>query len=118
MDYSMFHAINGLAGHVDAVDDIFEAVATYGIYFLVATLPILWFWPGPRPQRDRRQWGVIVAIASGLIALGVNQVISHLWDRPRPFVSHHATTLLSHSRDASFPSDHTAFAFALAMALF
>jgi len=117
MDYTLFHAINGLAGRVDAIDDVFEVLSKYGVYFLLATMAVLWFWPGGRAERDRRQWGVIVAVAAGVVALGVNQVISHLWDRPRPFVAHHVTMLLPHAADASFPSDHTAFAFAIAVAL-
>jgi undecaprenyl-diphosphatase len=45
-----------------------------------------------------------------------NQVISHCWERPRPFVTHQtATHLLSaRSPDPSFPSDHAAVAFAIA----
>lgn len=118
MDYTLFHAINGLAGHIDAVDDVFEVLSGYGVYFLLAALPVLWFWPVSRTERDHRQWGVIVAVVAAVLALGVNQVIIRLWDRPRPFMAHHVTQLVTHARDASFPSDHTTFAFAIAVALF
>ena len=49
----------------------------------------------------------------------VNQVVSHLWDRPRPFAAHHAAThlLSAPSPDPSFPSDHAAAAFAIAFAV-
>ena len=48
-----------------------------------------------------------------------NQVISHLWERPRPFVTHQAFThlLSAPSPDSSFPSDHAAVAFAIAFAV-
>ena len=65
-----------------------------------------------------------LASVSGLLAaalaLGVNQVISHLWDRPRPFAAHAASThlLSAPSPDPSFPSDHAAAAFAIAFAVF
>ena len=79
---------------------------------LVAFFVLLWFWPGDRAIRQKRQKAAILAAASGLIALGVNQAIAHLWARPRPFVLHPAVMLLPRSADSSFPSDHAAFAFA------
>ncbi|MBV9121085.1 MAG: phosphatase PAP2 family protein [Chloroflexi bacterium] len=44
---------------------------------------------------------------------------SHLWYRPRPFVAHANVVhlLLAHSPDASFPSDHAAAGFAIAVVL-
>ena len=65
-----------------------------------------------------------LASVSGLfasaLALAANQVISHLWDRPRPFAAHAASThlLSAASPDPSFPSDHAAAAFAIAFAVF
>jgi undecaprenyl-diphosphatase len=52
------------------------------------------------------------------LAMLTNQIVSHLWERPRPFVTHHALHLLSApSADPSFPSDHAAAAFAIAFAV-
>ena len=85
------------------------ALATVGLWLLA------------RPYGNPR-WKL--ASASGLIAaavaLAVNQVISHLWDRPRPFVEHPALThaLAARTTDPSFPSDHAAAAFAIAFAVF
>jgi undecaprenyl-diphosphatase len=117
MDTTIFHAINGLAGHYDGIDDAFEATSRYVPFALVALLLGLWFWPGPRSERDRRQWGVIAATLAAILALGVNQVVIRLWERPRPFVDHRVTLLLSPSPDPSFPSDHATFGFAVAVAL-
>jgi undecaprenyl-diphosphatase len=46
-------------------------------------------------------------------------VISHLWERPRPYATHRALThlLSAPSPDPSFPSDHAAAAFAIAFAV-
>lgn len=118
MDASMFAAINGLAGHNPTLDHVLVVISEYGPYFLIAFLAVLWFWPGARAARDRLQWGVITAVIGAGLALGVNQIISHIWDRPRPFVSHHALVLVPHNSDASFPSDHVAFSFAIAFAIF
>ncbi len=117
MDRAMYQAINGLAGHNRPVDDLFIALARFGPYVFVAVFAVLWFWPGSRAERERRQVAGFLAAVSVLVALGVNQLISHWWYRPRPFVGHPATLLLPGARDASFPSDHAAFAFAAAVTL-
>jgi undecaprenyl-diphosphatase len=64
--------------------------------------------------------GVLAAGFSAALALGVAQVISHLWERPRPYVAHPdgSHLFISPSPDPSFPSDHATAAFAIAVALF
>ncbi|HEY7177738.1 MAG TPA: phosphatase PAP2 family protein [Gaiella sp.] len=59
------------------------------------------------------------ALVSAGLALGVNQVISHLWERARPFTEHPALThvLSARTADPSFPSDHASAAFAIAFAV-
>ena len=78
----------------------------------------LWFLARPY---GNRKWKL--ASASGLVAAAIamltNQVVSHLWERPRPFTAHAAAThlLSAPSPDPSFPSDHAAVAFAIAFAV-
>jgi undecaprenyl-diphosphatase len=57
-------------------------------------------------------------VSAGL-GLLFSQVISHLWDRPRPFVAHPVQTLLlaPPSPEPSFPSDHAVAAFAIAFSV-
>jgi undecaprenyl-diphosphatase len=117
MDQSLFAAINGMAGNVDSADDLFEAISRLAPIALLAVVAALWFWPGSRDDRDRREWGTIAACAGAAAALAINQIIIRLWDRPRPFVSHHATMLLAPSHDPSFPSDHATFGFAMAVGI-
>jgi undecaprenyl-diphosphatase len=117
VDAGLFSAINGLAGHFDSVDDFFELFSRIMPYVLVGLALLAWFWPGSRAARDQRQWGAIVAGVSAALALGVNQIVIHIWARPRPFMTHSATLLLAPSHDPSFPSDHAAFAFAVAVGL-
>jgi undecaprenyl-diphosphatase len=48
------------------------------------------------------------------------QVVTHLWDRPRPTVAHPGEAHLffvAPLQDPSFPSDHAAAAFAIAAAV-
>lgn len=117
MDLRLFEDINKLAAHSGAVDWIMKAIAQFGPYVFVAVFILLWFWPARRSSRDSRQRGAVLAAASALIALGINQIIIHLWARPRPFVFHPAILLLPASHDPSFPSDHATFVFAAAVAL-
>jgi membrane-associated phospholipid phosphatase len=54
-----------------------------------------------------------------LIALGLNQRISHLFHEARPYVTHpHLLLLVAPSADFSFPSDHTVMAGAVTAGLF
>src|SRR6476620_8089071 len=118
MDYTLFHAINRLAGHIDLFDDTMQLIAAYAPFALIALLVGLWFKPGSPDQRDPRQWACITAVVSASLALGIAQVIIRIWERPRPFQSHHVHLLVKASTDPSFPSDHATFAFAVAVAIY
>jgi undecaprenyl-diphosphatase len=102
----------------DWLEDPVTAFATLSVPVYAAATVALWLLA--RPYGDAK-WKL--ASASALAAAGVallaNQVISHIWDRPRPFVTHHAATQLlsAPSPDPSFPSDHAAAAFAIAFAV-
>ena len=48
----------------------------------------------------------LVAAASGLLALLVNQAVGLAWSHPRPFMIGLGHTLIPHVADSSFPSDH------------
>jgi undecaprenyl-diphosphatase len=116
-DVGVFHAINGLAGRVDSIDDIVEWISRFGPFVMVAGLIALWLWPGTRLVRDERQWTVIAATLAACLAMGVNQVIIRIWERPRPFLAHQAHLLMAPKYDSSFPSDHATFAFAVAVSV-
>ncbi len=115
LDLSLFERINGLAGHYRLVDDLFVDLARFGPYLLAAAFVVFWLWPAPARVRAQRLLGGILAVLAALLALGANQLLGRLWYRPRPFVGHSARLLLPGSHDPSFPSDHAAFAFAVAV---
>jgi undecaprenyl-diphosphatase len=117
VDTWLFQRINGLAGHQRYADGVMTAFARFGPYMLVALFLALWFEPAPRELRTLRQKAAIVAAAASLMALGINQIISHVWQRPRPYVRQPTVLLLHATRDPSFPSDHAAFCFAIATVL-
>lgn len=118
MDFTIEQWINGSAGAHPALDSVMKAAAI-GAELLFAAVVGVWFvigwWTGRAPERR----GAIAALLAAGGALVVNQVIAHLWDRPRPFIAHPGVVhlLVSHSTDASFPSDHAAAAFAIATVL-
>jgi undecaprenyl-diphosphatase len=118
MDWSLFHTINSAVAARDWAEDAVTLFGSVASLFYAAAILLLWF--VARPYRAMK-WKL--ACASGLVAASVamlaNQVISHLWERPRPFVAHQAFThlLAAPSPDPSFPSDHAAVAFAIAFAV-
>lgn len=117
MDTTLFQAINGLAGHNPFLDGLLTFMSAYGPLILIAVSVILWFWPGQQIARESRQRVILIAVLSVVVALLVNQVIIHLWVRPRPYDTLPATLLLSPTHEPSFPSDHATFSFAIAFAL-
>jgi len=117
VDTRLFQWVNGLAGHQRYADGLMSAFARFGPFVLVGLFVALWFERGPREERTARQKAAVIAAAASLLALAINQVISHLWLRPRPYVGHPTTLLLHVTRDPSFPSDHAAFCFAIATVL-
>ena len=117
MDLLLFESINSLAGHNAVIDGAFVLISKYGQFALVGLLLLLWFWPAEPRVRQDRQRTIIIAGMSVALALLVNQVIIHLWNRPRPFIGHPDRLLLPASKEPSFPSDHSTFGFAIAAAL-
>lgn len=114
-DKGLYHAINGLAGHSALLDHLMiffakDALELYAILFVIA-----WF---VLPKKDiQGRHALVMAGLSGVLALVINVVISHIWFRPRPFTVFQKgtfTELVPHSTDASFPSDHTSGSFGFA----
>ncbi len=109
VDDRLFIAVNGLAGHHRPIDWVMIASAKYLPVIFALALVALWL-----TWRARNQRGAFLAGASALIALGIGQLVGKAFPRPRPFVYHHVTMLISRSADTSFPSDHATLGFAVA----
>ena len=118
MDYPLEQWINAPAGSHPLLDTVMVHAAAWGEAIFIGLI-IVWFLVGWLRHRAADRQGAIAAAAGAGMALLVNVLISHLWTRPRPFVTHPAVhVLLRHSTDASFPSDHASPAFAIAAILF
>jgi undecaprenyl-diphosphatase len=110
LDYDLFRAINGLAGRSRIVD----AIMVGGAKFLpvVFALALVGLWLTWRPTNQR---AAFLAGISGLVALGIGQLIGMALPRPRPYLSHQVNLLISRTMDTSFPSDHATLGFAVAV---
>ncbi|MCL6516685.1 phosphatase PAP2 family protein [Alicyclobacillus sp.] len=109
-DKTLFHALNQFAGH-SALDPVMKFFAQYALELYALLFIVAWF-TLPRNDEDRRH-GLILGVAGGVIALGINLVIGSIWYRPRPFVAmpDQVHRIIPHSVDASFPSDHVSGGF-------
>jgi undecaprenyl-diphosphatase len=95
-----------------------RAVALWGEPVFIAVVVAWLLWGLARENSD--DWtGALTALLAAGLALGANLLISHIWTRPRPFADHPGAVhvLLAHNADASFPSDHAAAGFAVALVL-
>ena len=118
VDWSLAHSLNGFLFRHDAVEDpllVYVQAAEalfFGMLLLVCALARHERW------RGTRRAAVAAGLSAGL-ALLVDKVISSLYYRARPFVTHpHAVHLFAaHVRDSSFPSDHAAAAIAIGIAI-
>lgn len=113
MDYILFRAINDVAGTSPLFDAVGIFFAEMAIFILVLIVVAI------KGKGHRIRLILESALASGL-ALGINFVIGLLSFRYRPFMVHEQVHLLIEKSglEKSFPSDHTAIAFALATILF
>ncbi len=114
MNSALFDAINELAGHSAAADDLVKFVARYLVFAIAAAVAIYWVM-GRGRQRAINQTMVAGAVAAALLSLAVASLIQHLYVHPRPFVDRQDVILLiNHGADPSLPSEHAVVAFSLA----
>jgi membrane-associated phospholipid phosphatase len=115
MDPGLLSLLNDFASTHGWAGEVARFLAQDAIFILVGALAILALKPGSVLGR-RYVFGAALA---SLLALGIGQVLSQLWDRPRPFVGDPGTVpLIAHSADSSFPSDHAIVVAAVATSLF
>ncbi|MEO8969996.1 MAG: phosphatase PAP2 family protein [Ktedonobacteraceae bacterium] len=122
-NYMVFQDINAPAGHNPVLDALMIFCANYLIFVWILPILVLWGIPlawSKRPllpvevevMQERRAAVLWIAI-SCILAYGINLLIEQFVFEPRPFITHHVNQLISHPADASFPSDHAAWSFAV-----
>lgn len=110
IDLKIFSTINGLAGKNQIFDYIGIFLAKYLIYLFPVILILLY-----KNKKHRKH--SMYSLYSAIIGMAINWIISLIYFRPRPFVSNIGKQLISHSPDASFPSDHTTLMLSIAFTL-
>lgn len=118
MDWAIFHAVNAGVATREWLEDPVTALADALVPLYALATVALWLLARPYGN-PRWKLASASALVAAAVALAVNQVISHLWARPRPFTDHPDLThvLTARTTDPSFPSDHAAAAFAIAFAV-
>ncbi len=123
INYMLFSEINAPAGTIPWFDALMVFCANILIFFWPLFLLLVWGVPfrwRKRPVQpdeevviqERRAAVLWVAVAC-LVAYAINLLIEQFVFEPRPFVSHKVHLLIAHAADSSFPSDHTAWSFAV-----
>ncbi len=122
-NYHLFTDINTYAGHWGWLDSLMVFCANSLI--LAWPIVMLLFWGRPQSWRKRELRpgeaeiiqecrAVVLWIAFAcLLAYLLNLTVEQFVFEPRPFIAHHVNLLISHTNDDSFPSDHTAWSFAV-----
>ncbi len=114
MDLFLFNQINQFAGKWNWLDDSAVFFAKYFEYFLILCLFLFLV------IRFKKYWRMVVEafIAAILARLVIVDFIRWLWPRSRPFIENNINLLLNYPNEASFPSGHAAFYFAIATIVF
>ncbi|HEY1350646.1 MAG TPA: phosphatase PAP2 family protein [Ktedonobacteraceae bacterium] len=123
LNYALFQAINGHAGEHPWLNTLMVFCANDLIFLLPLVMLLMWGRPVTwraralnngelEVLRNRRATVLWVAFAC-LAAYALNLSFEQFLFEPRPFIAHHVNLLIAHAADDSFPSDHTAWAFAV-----
>ena len=114
VDYVILHYLNGIIVAHPLLESAVQLLATWIVPLVVAATVIPWLASGRGV--DARKRATAGALGAAGMAMLANQLISHLWERPRPYAVHAAIVPFAGvSSDPSFPSDHVAAAFAIAV---
>jgi membrane-associated phospholipid phosphatase len=117
VEYSFEQWVNRLVHAHPLMGSVVIEFSHWGVALFGVLAVGLWLLSPPGDTRWKRAGAAgLSAAALGLLA---NQVISHVWDRARPYEAHHAIVpLLPRSADPSFPSDHATAALSIAFGVF
>jgi len=116
MDVSIFQFLNGFAGRSPFLDGVIVFFGERYIYFVVAFVVSLAIFAFAR-QQPRLIETATLSLLSGALSFVLATTIKLLTHRSRPFLVMHVKQLLSDSSFA-FPSGHTTFLCAMAVAAF
>lgn len=118
MDYTILTFINSFAGKWLWLDMICLMLSDFLIYAIPLIIFLIYFLSKKRKKIGRTAVKIISAVI--LVAI-VEYITNHVVARPRPFITHNEIYQLAKffasPTDFSFPSGHTALAFAMAISV-
>jgi undecaprenyl-diphosphatase len=123
LNYMLFQEMNAPAGRHPLLDALMIFCANLLVFcwplllLMVWGIPLRWrrrgVQPGETEMLAERRSVVLWVVIACLFAYTLNLLLEQFVFEPRPFVSHKVHLLIAHAADASFPSDHTAWSFAV-----
>ena len=105
----LFTLINSFASENLFLDNLAIILAKLTPYFFITILFYLWF--------SNKKNEALFAGYSATLGVLINILIGLFYFHPRPFDVNLGITLIKHSSDSSFPSDHTTFTLSIALML-
>jgi undecaprenyl-diphosphatase len=117
VEYDVERWINGTMHAHPLFASVVVEFSTWGVTLFGVLAVGLWLLSPPGDTTWKR--ACTSGLAAAAVGLLANQVISHLWERARPYEAHAAIVpLLPRSGDPSFPSDHATAALSIAFGVF
>jgi len=115
MDLFIFQKINQLAGKWLCLDALAIFFAKYFEYVLILCLFVFLI------KNFKKYWPMVIRafLAAILARFVIVAIVRYLLPRSRPFVDNHVNLLIPYNQyEASFPSGHAAFYFALSTVVY
>jgi undecaprenyl-diphosphatase len=117
LDWRLYKAIYDVSLHHHSIGTAFSDIEKVSIPLMVVITVGLWLLARPGGS-EKWKLAAVSALGSAALALGINRLISSaIWDRERPYLTHHIAHPWINSHDPSFPSDHASATFAIAFAV-
>jgi undecaprenyl-diphosphatase len=112
MDKLILHRIRRVVGRSERLDRFMIHYSKKGPLWFFALMGLLAIFAGTEGRV-----AVVQAVVAATITRGFNEIIGKFYHRERPFLREGFVPLIMHSPSFSFPSNHAACGFALAVAV-
>lgn len=116
----LFNLINQWARRFSFLDWTAIFFAEYSQYLLAIVILAILLFSGEASERKKSYWMILSAVIAGVISRGVlTELIRFIYFVPRPFVNYPVYQLVGNSAsEASFPSGHMTFWWAVSFAIY
>jgi len=116
MNMELFRLINNLANKNTVLDGIMIFFSKYVPYIFMAVIAIVFVLGITKKNSDYRKAAVNTFVIT-VINLVLSFIIGGIYYVDRPFVNNKVNLLFTHTKDASFPSDHATGTMSIAFGL-